>query len=64
MFQNLPDKILFADKGHLNGLVWYRNPNWREQSISKVDAIHTDIEISDIDKDCLADIVALIDNGI
>ncbi len=48
-----------ADSG--SGLYWYRNPDWRRQTISRHAQVGTDIEVVDLNRDGRPDIVATTD---
>jgi hypothetical protein len=50
---------LLAGGATSGGLLWYENPTWAIHSISSLKGFSTDIEIGDVDRDGINDVVAL-----
>ena len=41
------------------GLVWYQNPSWTSHVISDLPGFRTDLDLADVDRDSLPDVVSL-----
>ena len=41
------------------GLLWYQNPSWTPHVISGLPGFRTDLELADVDRDSLSDVVSL-----
>ncbi len=65
IWQRLLRKVhLLPDDARKGELVWYENPGWHRHVISDRFAIRTDLEVGDIDRDGINDVVVLTDDGL